>query len=53
VAAFLSAFVAGILLLGLFRDELGNRDGQRHFGLFLVGILVYGSLIGLEELLSR
>ncbi len=52
VAAFLSAFVSGILLLGLFRDELGDGAGQRRFGLFLVGLVVYGSLVGLEELLG-
>lgn len=52
VAAFLSAFVSGILLLGLFRDELGDGAGQRRFGLFLVGLLSYGSLVGLEELLG-
>lgn len=52
VAAFLSAFVSGILLLGLFRDELGDGAGQRRFGLFLIGLVAYGSLVGLEELLG-
>jgi hypothetical protein len=49
--AFMAAFVSGMLLLGLFRDELGNRLGQRRFGLFLVGVAIYGSLVLLEEVL--
>ncbi|MCC5950755.1 MAG: hypothetical protein JJU45_01535 [Acidimicrobiia bacterium] len=51
-AAFLSAFVSGILLLGLFRDELGSGGRQLRFGLFLVGVTAYGSLLLLEHVLG-
>lgn len=51
-AAFLSAFVSGILLLGLFRDELGEGVTRRRFPLFLAGLAAYGALVGVEELLA-
>ncbi len=47
VSAGLSAFVAGMLLIGLFRDELGDRQNA-NFPLFLVGLAVYGGLVALE-----